>query len=232
MIFGTAFLLGLMGSLHCVGMCGPIAMALPLGTKDRWLIFKKSIAYHLGRISTYGLLGIFLGLLGQGIAMAGAQKYFSIGIGILMLIIAVFAIDIEGRIVKLPVLNRFYQTVQQHMGELLQKKGFGPTIGLGLLNGFLPCGMVFMALAGSITTSHYLYGSFFMIAFGLGTLPLMLGVTLFGQYLPQKVKFYFRKMAPVVLAGFAVLLIMRGFNVSFPKELVFMELMKDPVMCH
>ena len=232
MLFWSAFLLGLLGSTHCVGMCGPIAMALPLSHSDRLAILWRSLVYHFGRILTYGLLGLFLGALGQGILLAGWQKWFSVGIGALMLLMAFFTVDLENQVLTWPGMRTFYQRIQRGMRALLKRRGIMATMGLGILNGFLPCGMVFMALAGSITVGHIWGGSVFMVAFGLGTLPLMFSVTIAGQYLPRKAKFYLRKFAPYVLAAFALLLIVRGFQVQVPKSLVFWEMMQDPVMCH
>ena len=83
-----------------------------------------------------------------------------------------------------------------------------------------------------MTSGNMLDGALFMGAFGLGTFPMMLGVTLLGQFLRPTYRQFFRRLAPVVMAAFALLLISRGFNIPIPRELEFWQAIQDPIMCH
>ena len=232
MLYWTALTLGFLGSTHCVGMCGPIALALPLTKKEKWEIFKTGLVYNLGRISTYAILGLALGILGQTVALAGWQNTFSIAMGILLLIGALFSINIEHQVVKIPLIKSFYVDIQQRIAPLFRQTSLSSRYWIGFLNGFLPCGMVYVALAGALTAGSIPGSMAFMVLFGLGTLPLMLGMSLIGNLLTPSLKRSFRKLAPVVMIGFACLLIFRGFQVELPMELRFWEAVQNPVMCH
>ena len=232
MIYWTAFTLGLLGSTHCVGMCGPIALALPLSKKQKWAIFKNASIYNLGRIITYSFLGLLFGLLGQGIAIAGFQQFFSIFAGILLLISALAFANLESWLVRFPFIAHFFLWLKNKMGQLLKKGTPTSNFSIGLLNGLLPCGLVYVAIAGAIVTGGALEGALFMSLFGFGTMPLMLGLIFLGQSIRPSFKTFLRKASPVLMILFSILLIMRGINVSFPSELSFLELLKAPLMCH
>lgn len=228
----TAFLLGLLGSFHCVGMCGPIAMALPLSRGQKWQIVQSSLVYNLGRVVTYGLIGLIFGMIGLGVELAGGQKVFSVILGVFLLIFALLPQRMEAFILRLPGLNLLFSQVKQQISSLFKQTSLGANLLIGMLNGLLPCGLVYLAIAGAMTTGHMLDGALFMASFGLGTLPMMLSVTLLGQFLRPNYRQFFRRMAPVIMAVFALLLISRGFNVPIPRELEFWQAIQEPVMCH
>ncbi len=115
MIFFTAIALGLIGSLHCVGMCGPIALALPLNRDSRWQVVKGNLFYSIGRLTTYLLIGMLLGTVGQGFAFAGWQQTFSIVLGSLM----IFSALIGYRKVE----NRLGRSLLSPFGRLKSKMG-------------------------------------------------------------------------------------------------------------
>jgi len=231
MFIWTALLLGLGGSLHCVGMCGPIAMALPLTARERKQVVFQSLLYHFGRITTYGLLGLMMGLLGWGIALTGYQKIFSIGLGVVLLVTAVFSISIENEILSSPFFISKINWVKHKLGQLLSIKGKSSAFKIGMLNGILPCGLVYIALAGAVASGSYLNGALYMIAFGFGTLPLLLTVMVIGKLNPI---FFtkFRKLIPLGLVFFALLLIYRGLMLDIPANLAFWEANNFPVLCH
>lgn len=232
MLFWTAFTLGLLGSTHCVGMCGPIALALPLDGRERLWVVMQALLYNLGRISTYITMGLVFGLLGEGLFLAGWQKGFSIVVGSALLLFALFSIDFERKVAAISFIRYFHQFVQRKIAGYFRRNTLGATYLVGFLNGFLPCGMVYLALAGAVASGGLLSGSLFMALFGLGTLPLMLGITLAGKRIPATVKKSLRKMAPFVMAAFAIFLIARGIEVELPAELKFWEALRNPVMCH
>lgn len=227
----SAFLLGFAGSLHCVGMCGPIALAIPMTTQDRLNIVFQSLLYQFGRISTYALLGGVLGFLGWGVALAGYQKGLSVGLGIFLIIAALFPVAVNNNF-----FNKKYQKgtvwLKRELGKALSITGNSAAFKIGLLNGILPCGLVYMALIGAVASGDVYQGMFFMSAFGFGTLPMMTGVLIFRNALPRGILNGFQKLIPVFLIGFALLLIWRGIRLEVPLEIEFWESNNYPILCH
>ena len=207
-----ALLLGLAGSLHCVGMCGPLLLALPLDAAGKRLVLRQMLVYHAGRILTYAALGLLFGLLGKGLAVAGLQKILSITAGVFMLGMALMAWRFERMVTALPGFGAFTQGVKSRMGNLLRHNG--STFSLGLLNGLLPCGMVYAALAGAIATAGIPEGALFMATFGLGTLPLLLTVSVLGRSFSMAVRQHIRFAQPILLGLVGLLLLQRGLHLD------------------
>lgn len=232
MIFWTAFTLGLIGSTHCLGMCGPIALAIPMTTSQRFQMAFQALKYNLGRVATYALLGAVFGLLGMGVALAGFQKGFSIIVGVLLLFAAFFSLNWESKLTNKSPLRHFFNFIKKQIGKLLSNRPRQAHFLIGVFNGFLPCGMVYLAIAGAITTGDVLNGMLFMTLFGLGTMPLMLGIMLLGNVVKPSFRNILRSIAPFIMVAFAILLIARGLNVNLPHELHFWEALQNDVMCH
>lgn len=228
----TAFTMGLVGSLHCVGMCGPIALALPYQNGSRWRAASNVILYNLGRVFTYALLGTVIGLLGKGLFLAGVQAYFSIGLGVLLLLAAFFSINIERHLLMLPLLQKLNNWVKIQLGALLKQNSRGTLFLIGMLNGLLPCGLVYMAIVGAVTMPSILDGAFYMALFGIGTIPLMLSTAIAGQFISIQWRSRARRLIPVFLAAFALFFIWRGMQFAAPLEMRFWENMDDVPMCH
>ena len=224
----TALTLGLVSSLHCVGMCGPIALAMPLPARTRWMLAGNSLLYQSGRVVTYASLGLLFGLLGQVVTLAGWQKGLSIALGMGLLLTAVFSWSLERYWAATP----FVTGLKKRMGKLLQRKGHLASFGVGLLNGLLPCGMVYMALAGALAVGTPVTGAAYMALFGIGTIPLMLALTIAGRSLTFHWRKRLQKAVPVVLVAFAVLLILRGFQVPLPLDLHLWQSGQEIPMCH
>ncbi|MEL6657765.1 MAG: sulfite exporter TauE/SafE family protein [Bacteroidota bacterium] len=225
----TAFTFGLLGSLHCVGMCGPLALAMPFGQRDRLL---RVLVYNAGRILTYATLGALLGLLGQGIFLVGLQSWLTLALGILLIVIGLFSVQLEFNIWTLPGLSSWYLKVKAAFGRLMEKSTYGSLFSVGLLNGLLPCGLVYLALAGALTTANWQSGISYMIIFGLGTLPLLLAVTMLGQLSGRKIQTYLRKAYPVVLTLMGGFLIWRALQFQLPADFSLWEAMNNAPMCH
>lgn len=228
----TAFLLGFLGSFHCVGMCGPIAMALPLSRKERWGIVRASGTYNLGRIMTYACIGLVFGAIGWGIELAGAQKVLSVLLGFSLFAFALAPRKTEAVILSIPFFNRFFLAIKQKISHLFSHSTWQNQLSIGFLNGFLPCGLVYVAIAGAMGMGNMWSGALFMAAFGLGTLPMMMGLAMVGQFVPANLRQRLSRLAPVVMLLFAILLISRGFNVPIPRELEFWQAVQNPVLCH
>lgn len=172
------------------------------------------LVYHSGRILTYAVLGILFGLLGKGLALAGMQKFLSIMVGVFMLGMALVSWRFEQLIASLPGFGRFTQKVKTGIGQLLRNNPKGSTFGIGLLNGLLPCGMVYAALAGALASFGGTKGGIFMAAFGMGTLPLLLAVSVFGQSLGLTIRKKIRMAQPLLLFIIGLLLLQRGLNLD------------------
>ncbi len=212
MIFFTAWLTGIMGSFHCAGMCGPLAFATPtLGTTTQAKWWSK-IIYHLGRIVTYAIMGFLMGSFGYGIQLAGFQRGIGIGTGILMILIGIWSSKwLENKIGRFwsPLKTSFFQ-------RWMQKKSWPNLIGLGFLQGLLPCGLVYFALIGSIATQSSLKGAIFMSLFGLGTLPMMLSISLIGHWLDKSKRIHWSKMIPIFSVVVGSLFVLRGLSLGIP----------------
>ncbi len=232
MIWWTAFTIGLVGSLHCVGMCGPIALTLPYQGQNKVLAAGNVLLYNGGRIVTYGLLGLVIGMAGKGLFLAGMQTYVSIGLGLLLLVVALFSINIEAHLQRLPFLGKLNAWVSRSLSALLRTRRGRSFFLIGMLNGLLPCGLVYMAIVGAVTTGGILDGAAYMALFGLGTVPLMLATSMAGQFINLRWRNRLRKLVPVFLVIFAFLFIARGLNFDVPREFEFWEGLNDTPMCH
>ena len=232
MVFWTAFGMGLVGSLHCVGMCGPLALALPYQSGSRFHALGQVLLYQIGRISTYSLLGAIIGLAGRGLFLAGWQSRVSIALGILLLATAVFSLDIEYKIAQAPGIRRVNAWVRSALTKWMKQQGSAAMLSIGALNGLLPCGLVYMAVAGAVTSDSIPDGAAFMAFFGLGTLPLMTAVAMVGQFINIKWRNRARRLLPVFLVIFALFFIARGLHFQVPAEVRFWESMGNQPMCH
>ncbi len=216
MFIYTAFLIGLVGSLHCIGMCGPIAIALPLGNKGWLHRVAGGVTYNLGRIITYALLGAVFGLLGQGIEMAGLQRWASIVIGAAMVLSVFFPMLFKGK-------ARLEQFLFGYAGRMISKFRKLFTINslpslflIGLLNGLLPCGLVYVAIAGALNTNDLLNGVLFMAIFGLGTLPVMLAIPLLGNLIGTGIRKRYNHVLSTIVVLIGLLFILRGMSLGIP----------------
>ncbi len=207
----TAFMLGLIGSLHCVGMCGAIALALPHHGRGWASFLSGRVAYNLGRVATYSALGLVFGSIGRSLAFAGVQRWLSIGAGVAMILGLLFA-----RRFTTPPIVRAVGWLKARLGTLLQSRSFGSLALLGALNGLLPCGLVYAAAAGAAATGDVLSGVEYMALFGLGTVPLMMAVSLSGRAVFGKFRFSLQKLIPASLVIVATLLILRGMALGIP----------------
>lgn len=211
----TGLTLGLLGSVHCIGMCGPLALALPVHHLPESQKPVAIVLYNLGRVFTYSLLGIVLGLIGRGIFLTGLQQWFSIAAGIAILF-SVYLL-LAGKRQQSPVfVQRLYGRVQQLLSWLLKKRGAGSFFLIGAGNGLLPCGMVYIALAGALLSSGIVESALYMLFFGLGTVPAMALFSLFGLRVSLGFRNRIRRLVPLVMVLAGLLLIARGMNLGIP----------------
>lgn len=212
----SAFILGLMGSFHCVGMCGPIAFLLPVDRSNSFRKITQISLYHIGRLLSYGLMGLFFGLLGQSLYIFGMQQQLSIAIGIIMIVAVLIPSRITNKYKFFQPIYRGISKVKSGLGQALKKKTADTFLTIGFLNGFLPCGLVYMAVFASLATGQAAFGSLYMVLFGLGTIPLMTTAIYLGKFLNTKVKQNIQKAIPVVVIIIGVLFIIRGLGLGIP----------------
>ena len=206
----TAFLFGFMGSFHCAGMCGPIALTLP--KKTTGLALKGKLLYNSGRIITYAILGAVIGLFGRSLSLTGFQKTVSIVSGVSILLIA--GVPMISRQIK-PFNGFLYSltnSIKNVFRKLLKSDSSYASLGIGLANGILPCGFVYLALGASLAMGSVGGSAGYMALFGLGTVPMMLFLTLTGQVLNFKFQRYVRLAIPYIAMVMGVWLIFRGIN--------------------
>jgi len=211
---GTALALGAIGSLHCVGMCGPLALALPAKTEaTRSQHVAGRLAYNLGRAVTYAFMGIFAGILGKAMQLAGLQQAVSILLGALLLA----TVFLSTKHLPAWMIRTFYKPVQHALGRILKRGSLTGLFQTGLLNGLLPCGLVYAALASASMHPGAVQGAVFMFLFGLGTLPMMFLLSLGGLRLrTPKLQPVLHRVIPAVTFIVAVLLILRGLSLNIP----------------
>ncbi|MCY7362390.1 MAG: sulfite exporter TauE/SafE family protein [Ignavibacteria bacterium] len=212
----TAFIIGLAGSFHCIGMCGPIAMSLPAGNPKKWSFISGRLLYNGGRIITYGFLGAVFGLLGNRISIFGYQRSLSVAVGMLIIISVIFTFKYSSMFSGNSLFNKLMIKFKILFSKVYKRKSKTTMLLTGILNGFLPCGFVYIGLSGAMLSGEVLNGTFYMILFGLGTVPLMLGVSVFGNFLSFGFKKNVQKLIPVFAVILAVLFILRGLNLGIP----------------
>lgn len=212
----SAFIFGLISSLHCIGMCGPIAMMLPV---DRTNPAKKTtqiITYHLGRLTAYASIGFIFGMLGQGLFIAGIQQQLSIFIGIAMILIVLIPEKNFANYNFSKPIFKLISKVKTTLGSQFKNKSYKSLFTIGLLNGFLPCGMVYVALFGAIAMQSISFGVLYMALFGLGTVPLMSSVVYLNSFLTLPIRNKIQKIIPYAAVCIGILFILRGLGLGIP----------------
>lgn len=211
-----AFTLGLFGSLHCVGMCGPIALLIPLQRQRKGLRYLQLGAYFIGKTLTYALMGLLFGLVGEGVFIAEYQQEFSIFAGLLMILMGLFSL-LHLRVKGLgnPLLKGF-SLLKNALGKQLSKKTVTSSLSIGFLNGFLPCGLVYTALFGALAMGNWRGSMTYMAVFGVGTIPLMLLLILLGDFLPLALRRRLNQWLPLMVILVGILFILRGLGLGIP----------------
>jgi len=215
-LFITAFTIGLVGSFHCIGMCGPIAFALPIKSNTLFSRISSGILYNLGRLSTYVLFGLLFGIIGQGISTASTQQTISIVLGVVLILSVLLPKSLINKINPSSTIGFYISKVKNSLGKLLKSSSTPNLILIGLLNGLLPCGLVYAAIGGAIATGEVTSGALFMLAFGLGTLPMMFSAVLLSNFISLSFRNRIRKMIPIFVIILGCLFIVRGLNLNIP----------------
>lgn len=212
----TPLTIGLIGSFHCIGMCGPIVVALPLKNQNLATKIAGTLLYNSGRVITYSVLGILFGLLGRGIHMAGFQQWTSIVLGAALIISVLFPFVFREKITIGNLFSGFAARLIVRLKKLFTNRSYFSLLMIGLLNGLLPCGLVYVAIAGAINSGTVLSGALFMTLFGIGTIPLLLIATLASDAIGQRIRFKMQKVVPYFVFFLGVLFILRGLSLGIP----------------
>jgi sulfite exporter TauE/SafE len=206
--------IGAFGSFHCIGMCGPIALSLPTAGNSKMQSALSIGLYNLGRAFTYGILGILFGWIGTQFRVWGLQQMVSILTGLILLAFVLFHFK-----VRLPGkwFEIFQNKVRASLQKLLTSKLTLSSFAIiGLLNGLLPCGLVYVAIVAALATGKIWLGGLLMFSFGIGTIPMMAGIMMFGRKISIKHRQVINKTMPYMVSVMACLLILRGLNLGIP----------------
>ncbi|MCH8566976.1 MAG: sulfite exporter TauE/SafE family protein [Balneolales bacterium] len=237
-LYLAGFIFGLAGSMHCAGMCGPIALALP-GHPSSSTFWMGRVAYNTGRSITYMLMGGILGLAGLGIYLAGFQSWVSIAGGIIIVLIGLFSL-FSGKLNWLHIKPVWIPSglIKKGLSRFLKQGSVGSMFGVGLINGLLPCGFVYIALAGALVSGSVMQGMIYMLMFGLGTFPMMFALSASGKLMSISFRQRMQKAIPYVAIGLGALFILRGLSLGIPYiSPVLVDVVSNPelideMMCH
>ncbi len=208
-----ALLMGLTGSLHCAGMCGPIIWVMPFQLLSGWKKWLAISLYHFGRISVYATMGVVLHSF-KSVFQPQWQQYISIVMGVVLLLIGLLSFFPNSRFsIKLP----WTQFVKNKLSHFVSKPSVSTLFITGLLNGLLPCGLVYMALSATLAAPGFAHAALLMYAFGLGTIPMLVGLTI----IKDRTKVFglggrMRKFVPLFMLFFGSLFVVRGMNLGIP----------------
>tara|TARA_R100000935_G_scaffold15425_2_gene30841 strand:+ start:59770 stop:60477 length:708 start_codon:yes stop_codon:yes gene_type:complete len=232
----TALIFGLLGSFHCVGMCGPIAFLLPVDRNNPVKRVLQILSYHVGRLLTYGTIGLLFGFLGRRLDLFGFQQHISIVIGVLMILVIILPSKVFSKYNGSRFMYKWVGKVKSALGAELKRKSIDSFFTIGFLNGFLPCGLVYMAVFGSVAAGGTWEGGVYMVFFGLGTIPLMTTATYLGNFLNTNFKERIVKAIPVFVIIVGVLFIVRGLGLGIPyvspSNMVAIEKVSNNHSCH
>lgn len=215
MVF-TGFIFGLISSLHCVGMCGPIAMMLPVDRHNPTKRTLQILVYHAGRITTYTTLGLLFGIFGKGLFIAGIQQQISVIVGIIMLLFIFIPEKTMAKYNFSKPIYRIVSKIKQQLGAQFKKKSFDALFTTGLFNGMLPCPMIYVALFGALALQNLLHSVVFMFLFGVGTIPMMSLVVYSSNFISIQFRNKIQKLLPIALFFMASIFILRGLNLDIP----------------
>jgi sulfite exporter TauE/SafE len=228
----AALVLGFLGSFHCIGMCGPIALTLPVQHLNGFRKFTGILIYNSGRVFTYAVLGLLFGIIGMSFNLFGWQQILSILLGSLLVLFFISSF-FKKRIFKNQFIQKYWNKyIIRWLTPLFHKKNMGNLFLIGLLNGLLPCGLVYMAVAGALATGNIINSSLFMAFFGLGTLPAMITMSFAGGFISLSMRNKIRKSVPYIIGLMGILLILRGMNLNIPYLSPAMSIHHSVEACH
>ena len=202
--FGALFLVGLSTSPHCLGMCGGILLSACHGRDGRKAQFGAALGYNGGRMISYTALGAVFGALGTVLTYTLSMK--SMLLTMLGLAVALLGLNMWGLLPALPFLPGEKNTACRLPDKLRRQT---PLL-VGLLTGFMPCGALYAAWLCAMSSGSAAKGSLLMLAFSLGTVPLMLLFASLGALLPRRWTKYLRKLGAVLVTSMGLKMLIGG----------------------
>ena len=215
-MFLSALILGLLGSVHCLGMCGPIAFMLPVSQSHLGKKTAQIAIYHFGKLLAYTLIGLVFGAIGKSLYIFGWQQYLSVAIGSLMIILVVVPQNLIRRYNFSKPIFKTLSRIKTALGTALKQNTMDTFLTIGFLNGFLPCGLVYMAVFAALNTGSISSGGLYMFVFGLGTIPLMTFALYAIHLIKENTRQYLQKRIPLVVILIGSLFIIRGLGLEIP----------------
>ena len=212
----SAFIFGLISSFHCVGMCGPIAMMLPVDRNNEAKKVTQIITYHIGKLTAYGILGFIFFFFFRSFYLSGMLQQLSIIVGVLMIVVALVPEKIFAKYNFSKPVYKIISKVKSSLGQQFKNKSYKSLFTIGLLNGFLPCGMVYVAIFGAIAMQSVSLGVLYMLLFGIGTIPMLTAVIYISNVLSFSFRGTLQKIIPVVAVVIGMLFIIRGLGLDIP----------------
>jgi len=219
--FGVGFTLGLVSSLHCAQMCGPIVLSYSVAVESLTQngsrpaassLLGNHLAYNTGRILTYTALGAAAGFAGHTMGMLGRLAGFShtvmVAAGAAMIVLSVFLLGLVPA--RLQSVLLVPASFLKRAGSLISAPGLKKRFLLGLSLGFLPCGLIYAALLKAMATGSLADGAFTMLAFGLGTACSLLAIGLFSSAIRMRVNRWGSQLAAVSVMVMGIALVWRG----------------------
>jgi sulfite exporter TauE/SafE len=197
-------------------MCGPIALAIPINNTSTFTRLISILIYNSGRVITYSVLGAIFGFLGQSFVLFGLQQILSVTLGVIILLSVILPRRIFSGFSFTSKLSFLFGKLKSALSDMFKKRSLMALFNIGLLNGLLPCGLIYIAIAGAIASGSIINGTVFMAVFGLGTIPAMFTVSLFSHLINVKFRSSVTKVVPYMVSFMAVLLILRGLNLGIP----------------
>lgn len=230
----SAFILGILGSFHCVGMCGPIAFMLPVDRNNSVKKVSQIAIYHFGRLLSYSIIGVVFGLIGKSLYIFGYQQQLSIIIGVLMILVVVIPQKTFNKYNFSKPIYKAISKVKSALGNALKKKTMDTFLTIGFLNGFLPCGLVYMAVFAAMAGGNALSGGLYMAVFGLGTIPLMTTAIYLSHFVKGTARQCIQKAIPVFVVLIGALFILRGLGLGIPylSPAPVYDLVSNGIDCH
>lgn len=208
--------LGLLGSIHCLGMCGPIAFALPVHQRSFIGRLMGNLTYQFGRVAGYALIGLLFGFLGKALMLSGLQQRLSLVAGVFMLVVVVFPRIFRKQTGFSKFIYRNTAKLKQLLGTYLKRQSFQALFVVGFLNAFLPCGLVYFALIGALATGSLGDSALYMAFFGMGTLPMMLSTMFAKDFMKLSFRNTIQRALPYMLALMGILFVLRGLGLGIP----------------
>ncbi len=208
--------LGFLGSLHCVGMCGPIALALPFNNKNGFNRISGGLVYSFGRITTYAFIGLLFGTFGKGLSLVGLHQWISILVGTIMVLSVIFSSNQFHGFKLSRYIIKATNVLRSFMFKYLRKEGTFALYIFGILNGALPCGLVYMAVLGSMASANPLHGALFMMLFGLANSPALLAIVWAKGLLKSEYLTRIRRAIPAFVVIMGLIFVIRGLGLGIP----------------